>query len=226
MRQPVRQFYDYLVAAGSDLDRRRALIVEDDDFTRGLLVTAVKSLDFEVEQARSGAEALAMFPDFDLDVALVDLDLGVGPNGVDVLDRIRHKAPWVAGIILTSHRSVSLVKPATASPPHEYTYAVKGDIDSTEKLSQVIDAAIDGLQANLPTAGETVAISERQADLLRLIAEGLSNDEIARRSELTTRSIERSISRLYRTLGLHGDSTISARVEAARLYTSGRVTIR
>jgi len=210
----------------SGADRRRALIVEDDDFTRALLVTAVESLDFDVEQAASAAEALAKIPDFDPDIALVDLDLGEGPTGLDTLAYIREEAPWAAAIILTSHRSISLAVPDAPPKDPGLVHVVKSDINSVAVLRDAIDAAMD----RAPHAAQPVdgvhAISAKQASVLRLIADGCSNEEIARQMGLTTRTVERRTSSLYRALGLDADPKINPRVEAARLYATGKVIIR
>lgn len=210
----------------SSADRRRALIVEDDDFTRALLVTAVESLDFDVEQAASAAEALSVIPDFDLDIALIDLDLGDGPTGLDTLAYIREEAPWAAAVILTSHRSISLAVPQAPLQEPGLVHVVKSDINSVAVLSDAIGAAIERVPYAAQTADGVYAISGKQAEVLRLIADGCSNEEIARRMELTTRSVERRTSSLYRSLGVDADPKVNSRVEAARLYATGKVIIR
>lgn len=208
------------------MDRRRALIVEDDDFTRALLVSAIESLDFEVAQASSAAEALAQLPDFDLDLALIDLDLGEGPNGLDTLAYIREEAPWAAAIILTSHRSIPLAIPQAPKQDAGLVHVVKSDIKSVDVLSEAIDAAISRVPYATQTTDGVHVISGRQAEVLRLIADGCSNVEIARRMDLATRSVERRTSSLYRSLGLDTNPKINPRVEAARLYATGKVIIR
>ena len=66
------------------MQARRVLIVEDEGFTSGLLCAALKGAGFDVHAASSAAEARRAVADFDPDAALIDLNLGSGPNGVDL----------------------------------------------------------------------------------------------------------------------------------------------
>jgi CheY-like chemotaxis protein len=55
------------------MERPRALVVDDDDPIRAMLVNIVERLDFDVDSARDGAEAIACLDDDGYDVVLLDL---------------------------------------------------------------------------------------------------------------------------------------------------------
>jgi DNA-binding NarL/FixJ family response regulator len=186
----------------------------------------MQSLEFDVEQAASAAEALSIIPGFDLDIALIDLDLGEGPSGLDTLAYIREEAPWAAAIILTSHRSISLATPQAPPQGTDLVHLVKSDINSVSVLGDAVNAALARVPYSAQSLGSARVISGRQAEVIRLVAAGCSNEEIARQMDLTTRSVERRISRLYRSLGVDADPKVNSRVEAARLYATGKVVIR
>jgi DNA-binding NarL/FixJ family response regulator len=61
-------------------------------------------------------------------------------------------------------------------------------------------------------------LSARELDVLRLVAEGLDNDEVARRLTLSTRTVERHLQNVYTKLGVQGRSARTAAV--ARLLTA------
>lgn len=61
-------------------------------------------------------------------------------------------------------------------------------------------------------AGATAELTEREVELLHLVAEGLTNDEIAERLTLSARTVERHLSNIYRKLGVSGRSGRAAAV--------------
>lgn len=206
-------------------EQRRALVVDDDVFTCWLLAELVASLNFEVASATTSAKALELALEFDPDLLLVDLDLGVGPTGLDVVRLIRQELPWAAAVILTGHQSPDLVAPGLSSPKVEFSYVLKSDVQSAQKLAEVVEAALEGIVTPVP-AGELPTITSGQADLLRLIAAGMSNAEIARQRGAGVRSVERQIARLFQSLGLPADPAVNNRVKAAAMYLESQVRIK
>lgn len=61
-------------------------------------------------------------------------------------------------------------------------------------------------------------LNEQELLVLRLLAEGCSNAEIARRSDVSIKTVERWIELLYRRLFIDKDATRNARIEAAKYY--------
>ena len=206
-------------------ERLVALVAEDDSFTRALLTSLVESLGYEVTAAASGNEAIGALDSCDPDVALLDLDLGEGPTGLDVANAVRRAYPWTAVVWVSSHNSSALVHPTPTPPAQHFQFIVKGQIHGVKDIA----AAIELANQDLPSTTEPVdatAIRPIQATLLRMIALGLSNEEIAATTEISLKAVERRISRLYRTLGVPSSPSANPRVEAARMYADAKVTVK
>ena len=62
----------------------RVLIVDDEPLVRSLLTEVVKSLGYDAKSADSASDARKICQSFDADVAIIDVDLGPGPNGFDL----------------------------------------------------------------------------------------------------------------------------------------------
>lgn len=84
---------------------RTLLLVEDEEQVRKLLAGLLTTHGWLVTAAASGDEALARLAAFAFDIVLCDLDLGRGPNGLDVLARRPSKNEITPFVILTAHGS-------------------------------------------------------------------------------------------------------------------------
>jgi DNA-binding response OmpR family regulator len=63
---------------------RRVLIVEDEQLVSALLEQTLQSVNFQTSRANNAVEAKRQIETFDPDIALLDIDLGPGANGIDV----------------------------------------------------------------------------------------------------------------------------------------------
>lgn len=204
---------------------RRALIVEDDAFTRALLAQVLGSLDCVTASAADGAEALAVSAEFDPDIAMVDLDLGEGPNGVDVINQLVTDSPWLACVLMSSHDDWRMVDSRSELAGDNTVFVSKQQLHDLTALTDVIDAAVAGVQLSVgaPARNAKIKITTKQAELLRLLALGLSNESIAEDRQCSVRAVERALNRLYTALGVAGDPNRNARVLAVRKYLDGQV---
>jgi len=71
---------------------RKVLIVEDEQLLRTLIADVLVAEGFVVQTAGTAAEARKVADDFDPDVALLDIELGDGPNGIDLAGIFRKRA--------------------------------------------------------------------------------------------------------------------------------------
>lgn len=205
--------------------KRRAVVADDDNFARALVSETVAALGYEVVDCDSGSAALAACREADPDIAVLDLDLGPGPNGAEVLQLAREEMPWIAGVILTGHRSIRMVSSEATIDEPNTVLLVKADVTTSQVLAEAIDSAIaDEPFVAAPTTS-TVLLSETQAHLLRMIAQGLSNEEIASQRGTSVRAVENLVSRLYQVLNLPRDGKVSQRVQATKMYHDGLVSV-
>lgn len=207
----------------------RVLFVEDEEFTRAMVAGALESGGHTVRGAASAAEGLAVLDDFEPHVVIADLDLGPGPTGADLLHRVAQESPWVGLVVLTAHAAPSLALPAGTRLPDHVVYLIKSDVTSGQDLQSAMDAAIAHAE---PTGSATEdadgrpVISRVQGEILRLIAEGYSNQGIAEIRGTSMRATESLVHRTFAALGLGQDKRMSPRVQAVRMWQQGRVSVR
>ena len=88
----------------------RALIVEDDGLTRSSVASALRLQGLEViGEAAGAADAMRLAQSGRPDVAILDLDLGAGPNGADIALALRRLNPAIGIVVLTTYDSPRLL---------------------------------------------------------------------------------------------------------------------
>jgi hypothetical protein len=71
-----------------------------------------------------------------------------------------------------------------------------------------------------------ILISKTQAELLQLIAQGLSNQAIAEKRGTTLRAVEALVNRTYEALNLKVNNSRNLRVEAVKLWKSSKINVK
>lgn len=207
----------------------RVLLVEDEEFTRAMVIGALEAGGHDIRGASTVAEGLGVLEDFEPHVVIADLDLGSGPSGADLLHRVAQEAPWVGLVVLTAHAAPALALPAGARLPDRVVYVIKSEVSSGRDLQRAMEAAIEDAVPALPAAEDAEGrpvISRVQGEILRLIAEGYSNQGIAEVRGTSLRATESLIHRTFVALGLGSDKRMSPRVQAVRMWQQGRVSVK
>lgn len=197
-------------------------VLEDENLTRLTLITALNSLGHEVAvEAGSAAKFLQGAKASTLDAVLLDLHLGAGPTGLDISHELRKTNPDVGVVFLTSFEDPRFLNPKLGELPNGSVYLVKNEITQMSVLDQAISQAVAKI-AQLPPAGMAQVLSDTQIETLRLVAKGLSNAEIAKQRFMTVKSVEITISRIAKVLGIANEPTKNQRVHIARVYFRSR----
>jgi DNA-binding NarL/FixJ family response regulator len=206
----------------------RVLITDDHGVVRqGLRMFLSLDPDFEVVgEASNGEEALAMARDLEPDVVLMDLLMPV-MDGISATGKIRAELPDVEVIALTSVLEDASVTGAVRAGAIGYLLK---DTDS-EELSQAIKAAAEGRVHLAPEAAARLmrevrapdspeALTDREAEVLRLLARGKANKQIASSLYVSEKTVKAHVSSILMKLG------VQSRTQAA-LYAvrSGLVSI-
>jgi two-component system response regulator DesR len=145
--------------------------------------------------ARSGAEALELLETFTPDVALVDLFL-VGESGADVCDMIRKASPSTRVLLISGSGRMS---PAAARAAGASGFVSK-DWDARE-IARAVRMVGLGSTVFAPTAEQPAPLlTEREHEVLELIAAGSTNREIAEQLFLSPHTVKEHTSILYRKL--------------------------
>lgn len=196
------------------------LLVEDDVFTRSTLAAALAGANFEVKaEVASAKDALIAIRKFSIDVAVLDLDLGPGANGIDIANALRQVHQLIGIIILTSYSDPRVAYPDSPPLPRGSKFITKSKLTDIRPLTKAIIEL-----KHLPTAGRTVSETERseftenQLLVLQGVAEGLTTKEIAKRLNVSDKAVEGTITRLHGLLKLPKDGSLNQRVQLARAY--------
>jgi DNA-binding NarL/FixJ family response regulator len=203
----------------------RVLIVEDHPVYRDGLVAAFTGIDEMQVIGAVGtvAEALDILNSTQLDVALVDLGLPDG-SGLDVVAAIRSRST-PAALILTMNDDRALILQALRAGATGYLLkgATRGEIVDAVRATatggsvfgaipaEVVLAAASGKQAD-PVAA--LGLTVREGEILKLLAEGLTNSEIARRLFLAPKTVRNQVSVILSKLGAEDREAASRRARA------------
>lgn len=177
-------------------------LVEDHAFTRdGLRVAIEREAGLHViGEARSGEEALEALAHTPAQVVVLDIGLP-GIDGIETCRRVKQLRPEIRVVMLSAHQLETQVLAALASGADGYC------LKSTDPAGLIvaINAAVLGSayldpqiahlvldRINLPSS-EVSVLSKRELDVLRLIAEGLGNKEIADKLEISLSTVKTHI---------------------------------
>ncbi len=205
----------------------RVLIVDDQTVVREGLA-AILGTDPEIEVvglAGNGQQALDMLPEAQPDVVLMDLKMPV-LNGVQATRRLRQKYPQIHVLVLTTYAADDWVLDAIAAGAAGYLLkdtrraelvnAVKGTARGGSYLDpsiagRVMQRAVSQALPAAPAAPPAEPLTEREQQILALLARGYSNPEIAERLHLARGTVRNYVSAILQKLGA------SDRTEAAVL---------
>jgi len=207
----------------------RVLVVEDEDFTRTMVGEMLSASGIDIKPVASVAEALQVIEEFDPHVVLTDLDLGHGPDGADLLTKVALERPWTGMVVMTAHASPELAIKDASRIPEQAGYIVKSEIHSIRNLISVIEESIimpGNFNDTVSQGEEKITITAAQAEILRMIADGLSNSAVAEARGITLRAVEALIQRTFVTLGVSGDASVNPRVAAVRKWQQGKVVVK
>ncbi len=98
----------------------RILVVEDEQLMRSIIAQLLRSEGHEVIEAHAAEGALQVFAKEKIDLAILDVNLGQGGSGLDLLGKIRDMDPEVMGIILTAYASVESAVDALRKGAYDY----------------------------------------------------------------------------------------------------------
>lgn len=196
----------------------KLIVVEDDDFTLFTLSATLKASGFEVvAEAKNAGEAVSKSIEKRPDVALLDLDLGIGPTGIDLSIALRKKLPNIGIVFLTSYKDPRLLRSSLPELPAGSIFLVKQDISDPSVLEiKVREAALYKIGNKDKSPVIESEFTDSQIETLKLLAEGLSNGEIAKRRFVTEKAIEVTIARLAKKFDIPYDAASNQRVVLAK----------
>ncbi len=200
----------------SEADVIRVMLVDDHDVVRAgirALIDAQSDMCV-VAEASNAAQALALLPDVQPDVVLMDITMP-GMDGLQATREARERCPSAAVLALTIHEgreyffamlnagaSGYIPKSAAAEELMIAIRAVaRGEVYLHSSVAQLL--LQDHLRRGRGDEEGMGSLTDRENEVLTLVAEGLSNREIGERLGISAKTVARHRENIMRKLGLH-----------------------
>lgn len=198
----------------------RVLVVDDHPFALSTLTAALTGRGIDTRGASTARAALPLALESRPSVALLDLDLGPGPTGIDLAHALRKELPALGICILTSYRDPRLAGAGMPALPIGSIYLCKADVSDVNMIVETISLLEHApLTRRAPlhmASGPTVALTNTQMEVLLLVGEGVTTAELARRRGVSTGAIEQTIARICERLDIPKDPSRNQRVQLAQ----------
>ncbi len=202
----------------------RVLLVDDSEVVRvGLAAVLGQDPGIEiVGMGATSAEAVARAQTLEPDVALLDIRLP-DEGGIEAGRRILELVPTTRVVFLSAFADDELVRAAIVIGAHGYLLKevdVPSLIDSIKRVAggeRLLDATLrsnmlEWVMQNVPagTAAEIAPLSDKQQQIVALVAAGMTNNEIAAALDLSPKTVKNYLHRIFEKLGIQRRSQAAA----------------
>ncbi|MBI5302554.1 MAG: response regulator transcription factor [Chloroflexi bacterium] len=199
----------------------RVLLVDDHAIVRegiGSLLSHQKDIKI-IGQAVDGKQAIDAVTQLKPDVVLMDITMPV-MNGLDATREIHKLFPDTRVLVLTQHENKEYIMPllqagavgyiSKRARANELIHAIHAVHDSGAYLPPSITHLVVNALADAPNASslEQSVLTERERDVVRLVAEGLSSREIAERWSISVKTVDTHRANIMEKLGIHNSAEL------------------
>ncbi len=190
--------------------RIRVMIVEDNFMVRAGLSAIINSQGdmFTVAEGTNGQEALDLFDKYRPDVTLMDLLLP-GLDGVEAMTEIRKKHPQARMIVISAHGGdEDIFRAMQAGARAYYMKHVEGQelVDGIRAVHAGDSPMSPEVAARLVERMRRAELSPREREVFKLMAQGMSNNDIAAQLSISERTVRLHITHLLVKLGCNDKS--------------------
>lgn len=204
----------------------RVALAEDGALFREGLLMLLQAAGHEVVGCAAGGDELrAILDNTEADVAILDIRMPPEPDGgLVTAERLREKFPKLGLLFLSHYAESHYLMRILDIGTDAIGYRLKEKVGSVEVLSDTLSRIADGEIVIEPVLAkrlverprrekknEIAALSERELDVLKLMAEGRSNNGIAGQLYVTPKAVEKHIANIFGKLNLHADTAESHR---------------
>ena len=195
----------------------KVLICDDQAITReGLSMLLALDRDITVvAQARDGAEGVELAALHQPDLVLMDLKMP-GMNGIEATRQIRSRFPAIRVLVLTTYDDdqwvIDAVRAGAAgyllkdTTREELLTAVRGTVDGKSFVDPAVAGKVLGVvsgRQSQPASILTAKLSEREVDVLSLLARGFTNADIAAQLHLSEGTVRNHVSTIFAKLDVN-----------------------
>jgi len=210
----------------------RVVVADDVMLTREGIVRVLDAAGIDVVGQAPDVEALMRaIDDHGPDCAIVDIRMPPthSDEGIVAAQRIRALYPEVGVLVLSQHVEPGFALRLLEDGSGRCGYLLKDRVSDPATLVGALQRLVDGETVVDPAIVSRLLgrrrerdpldeLSDREREVLALVAEGLSNGEIARRLFITERTIEAHVKQIFRKLRVAEDPTTNRRVVAVLAY--------
>ncbi|MEW6281567.1 MAG: response regulator transcription factor [Candidatus Eremiobacterota bacterium] len=190
----------------------RVLIADDHAVVRAGLRMLLESRGIQVvAEAAEGEQAVALAERHRPDVVLLDLTMPPGQDGIWAAEQLRRRLPEARLLILTMHDDEALRARVFEAGAHGYVLKQAADAD--------LAAAIRELCGQ--TSPPATPLTERENEVLQLIAQGYGNKEIANHLQISVKTVETHKAHGMQKLGLQTRAEVVRYALKAGMLTPG-----
>jgi two-component system, NarL family, response regulator NreC len=205
------------------LKKIRILIADDHGIVRkGLRLQLEQNSEFEVVgEATEGREAVRMAEELFPDVVIMDIAMP-NLNGIQATTQLVKKNPQIGVIILSMYSDETYLMRTLAAGAKGYLLKDSADVDlhrAVEVVAQgkpffspaIADTLLEDYMRQLQQRGLQDSydlLTEREKEILQLLAEGKSNKDVAGMLNLSTNTVETHRTRIMQKLDLHSTADI------------------
>ncbi len=205
-------------------NKRRILIAEDHTILReGLRMLLTSSSNFEVcGEAKDGLEAIRLADNLKPDLILMDLSMP-RMNGMASIEAIKKSCPDTKILVLTVHKTEEYILATLKAGADGYVLkdathrelllaiecVLSGKVYLTPSISEkVIEGYLEG-KKTLKTQSAWEALTQREREILKMVAEGYKNKDIADHLYISPKTVEKHRANLMRKLNLHSATELT-----------------
>jgi DNA-binding NarL/FixJ family response regulator len=178
------------------------------------------------------SEVLASLDDLRPDLIVAEVETPEGEiDGIECLLRAREQLPSLRGIIISSLAEPAFIDRALAAGASAYVLKTAHPEDFASAIRQAFSSSIFLAGPRTPTPAvparaqkQAADLTTRELEILQLVAEGLSNGEMARRLWVTEQTIKFHLSNIYRKLDVANRTQASRWAQVNGLLSSSRAS--
>jgi DNA-binding NarL/FixJ family response regulator len=196
------------------------IVVEDDTFIRHAIESALNVSGFKVLASVSSAkDAITAFTNEAPELVLLDLDLGIGPTGIDLAYALRKLNPTVGIVFLTSFVDPRFADPSARPTPQGSRYLVKSEISNLSEITSILlQTKHKPFNQNINHMNKFETLTNMQIEVWKSVAAGLSSSEIAAQRGISEKAVEATIARIYAFLEMKRTPSTNPRVLLANAF--------